>query len=116
MTFFKSKLRPMHCKEPRPCFAQYVEEAARLLKIKEAVIDDGSQKLSLAEALEYISDTSWKLRQRCLCLENNLSSIDYAKKWCDRNGYSDLQRPEGYFWAIPPGQFRPICIESSLRV
>jgi len=111
---FKAKLKPLGFQTPYPHFSRYVEEAAIILNIKEAVLDDGNIKMPLSNALGYMKDTAWKIRQRCLVLDRNQTSEGYAQKWCDRKGYSKLQSVDGRWWAIPPSGVMPECIESAL--
>lgn len=112
---FKAKLRPLGSAMPYPHFSRYIEEAANILKIKEAVFEDGDVKVPLSDALQRITETAWRMRQRCLILQRHQSLEGYAKAWCDRNGYTHLERADGEWWAIPPGAEIPTPIESALN-
>jgi hypothetical protein len=116
LLYFKSKLRPLQWQDSRPQFHSYIQEAAKLLKVKGGVIDDSNTKMPLEEAISFIKETAWKLRQRCLILEHNLSPEEYAQQWCDRNGYTHLQTVDGFWWAIPPNSVIPLSIESLLKI
>lgn len=103
LKYFKAKLLPMRWeKDPSPQFHEYVEVAVKLLKIKEAVLEDGCSKMPVTKAIKYIAEMAWKLRQRCQIMDGNLSTEEYAKKWCDRHNYSDLQMRDGFWMATPP--------------
>jgi hypothetical protein len=115
LSYFNSKLKPMQWREPQPRFSQYVKEAAELFKIEEAVLNDSEPKISLEDALNYIENVLWKMRQRCLILENNLSVEEYVRRWCDRHEYTQLQKLDGW-WAVPPNQLVPICIDRFLKL
>jgi len=40
----------------------------------------------------------------------------YVRQWCEKNGYSELQRTDGDWWAIPPGGFLPVPVGLIVRL
>jgi|GEM_PF-5589146 len=38
------------------------------------------------------------------------------EKWCKLKGYTELQYVDGSWWAIPPGGFIPICLNSIIKI